>query len=406
MKRCLIFLLLVLPALLIAPQLAVPDPPADELKANQTSLDEYRKSPAELSRLRYDAIAFLALQKEQRDPLFKLHYDLHREPAASQTRLKNVLERYARWLGRLPEKHRDAVKNESDITARLVVIRELRDHDWMQTRPRVVREQWQALAGPEKAVMLGRLRQEERQRHRHWRLAVRFWQDLIDGKSLPTRLADLSARDQEGVGVYLMPLLSKQDRLRLKQADGIWPDYPTTLVELADAHPFALRTPSGPTHFAELPPALKDLFNTPIQGAFALGKKPAELLKNLEGQWPDFAQAVASVNKMYPTNNRLPRELWAYDFASLQQPMQVYVTKLMASLPDRERLQLQGAEGKWPDYPVTIQKLARAHKLPPPPWETALTGSPERWDEYRAVSVSRSRGKDSEISPPGHELRR
>jgi hypothetical protein len=388
MKRCLFFLLLVLPALLTAPQLAVPDSPADELKANQASLAEYRKSPAELNRLRGDAIAFLALPKERRDPLFKLHHDLHRESSASQTRLKNVLERYARWLARLPEKHRDAVRNESDLTARLVVIRELRDQDWMQTRPRVVREQWQALAGPEKTAMLGRLRQEERQRRQHWRLAVRFWQDLIDGKSLPTRLADLRDRDQEGVGVYLMPLLSKQDRLRLKQADGLWPDYPTILVELADAHPFALHTASGPTHFAELPPALQDLFNEAIQGPSAMGKKHAQLLERFEGQWPKYAQMVASVNRMYMNKKRLPRELWAYDFASLQQPMQNYVKKLIESIPDVERVLLQGAEGKWPDYPVTIQKLAQAHKLPPPPWETALSGSPERWDEYRTVKLA------------------
>ena len=75
--------------------------------------------------------------------------------------------------------------------------------------------------------------------------------------------------------------------------------------------------------------------------------------------------------------------LWAWDFKEPAKPMQDYVEKLEQShLTDVERLSLHTAEGKWPDYPLAIQKLARDHRFSRPPWETALTGSPERWDEY------------------------
>jgi hypothetical protein len=223
----------------------------------------------------------------------------------------------------------------------------------------VVREQWQNLKEAEQAELIGKLRQDERQRQRQWRIAVRFWSDLIDGKSLPTRFADLQKRDQEGVGQYLMPLLSKQDRLRLIQAEGTWPAYPTTLVELAEAHPFALPTLDGPRSFTELPGALQLQLKEPIPGDS--GKTYAALLNPSAEQWPKFAQTVAATYRSYSL--RLPRELWAFDFPSLEKPMKDYVVRLKLSLTDVERLSLQNAEGKWPEYPQTIQKLVRVSRF-------------------------------------------
>jgi hypothetical protein len=385
MKRMLFAMLLGLPALMTAPLFAVPD--ADELKANLAKLDEYRKNPAQLARLRRDATAFLALPEERRAHLHKLDHALQQEPAAARARLKNILERYTNWLNHLPTNDRQAVDGARDTAARLVVVRELRDRDWMDAQPRAVREQWQVLTAPEKTALLARLRQQERQRQQDWQLAVRFWKDLVDGKPLPTRLADLQDRDREGVGEYLLPLLSKQERLRLKEAEGKWPAYALTLVELADAHPFALPTQVGPQDVTQLPRAIQDLFAKEIRGGN--GKKHAEVLNRIK-EWPKFAKAVASANKMNMNPaDRLPRELWAWDFKSLQKPMKEYVEKLKLKLTDVERLSLQDAEGKWPEYPLAIKKLARDHHFPPPPWETALTGSPERWDAYRAVKLGK-----------------
>ena len=54
----------------------------------------------------------------------------------------------------------------------------------------------------------------------------------------------------------------------------------------------------------------------------------------------------------------------------------------MEPLLDRkEARMLVEAEGKWPEYPETIQKLAQAHNLRVP-WFT-LPGNHERWVAYR-----------------------
>ena len=82
----------------------------------------------------------------------------------------------------------------------------------------------------------------------------------------------------------------------------------------------------------------------------------------------------------------LPRELWAYDETCLMPPMKEYVQLLKTKLTDTEKKQLDAATNKWPDYPVTIKKLGEAHQMGPPPWNTALSGPRERWDDLRAAN--------------------
>jgi hypothetical protein len=61
---------------------------------------------------------------------------------------------------------------------------------------------------------------------------------------------------------------------------------------------------------------------------------------------------------------------------------------MKAPLTDAERLRIKDSEYKWPKYPLTIQELADAHRLPPPPWQTALPGPSERWDSYRELDLN------------------
>ena len=79
----------------------------------------------------------------------------------------------------------------------------------------------------------------------------------------------------------------------------------------------------------------------------------------------------------------MPLEWWAYNFNSLTPQMQDFLKKKMEPLLDRkENRLLLDAEGKWPEYPEMIQKLATAHNLNVP-WHT-LPGAHDRWDVYRA----------------------
>src|SRR5205823_4653739 len=60
----------------------------------------------------------------------------------------------------------------------------------------------------------------------------------------------------------LSPLLSDEEKERLAKAEGHWPLYPVTLVELADKHPLALPSHHGATQVSGLPAAVqKDMKN-------------------------------------------------------------------------------------------------------------------------------------------------
>ena len=48
---------------------------------------------------------------------------------------------------------------------------------------------------------------------------------------------------------------------------------------------------------------------------------------------------------------------------------------------DEMPLRLKAAEGKWPDYPQAVVKLAAEHGLTVP--GTTLPGSPEQWNKVR-----------------------
>jgi hypothetical protein len=205
----------------------------------------------------------------------------------------------------------------------------------------------------------------------------------MEGKLRPVRFADLDARDQEGVREFLVPMLSNEEKELLTKAEGNWPAYPMTLVELADRHPLALPGKQGPRTVDQLPEALKSRFNAAIANPFAKGKTYASLLKPSEGNWPKFAAHVTAINQLY-IRTPLPRELWACDYKSLLSPMQDYVKNVL-KLTSNEAESLLKAEGHWPQYPERIQELAKSHAAPAPPWETALYGPPDRWDVYRAL---------------------
>src|SRR5207253_1090487 len=118
--------------LLLAPLLALSEPTAEELEQNRRKLQEWRRHPEQIQQLRKEAQAFFALPDEQQNKIISLDHDLHEESSAHQARLHNVLGRYVEWLDKLDDKDRQRIKDAPDKKARLAVIKELRDQEWMK----------------------------------------------------------------------------------------------------------------------------------------------------------------------------------------------------------------------------------------------------------------------------------
>jgi len=322
--------------------------------------------------LREEAKVFFGLPEERRQKIINFDQKLNEGDTPQQNHLRIVMDRFVHWFDKLEPMDRQRIQNAPEPIDRLAVIRELRDRDWMASQPKVRREQFARLSGEAKKDFIKKLRAEERERRQEWQMAKRFWKELEKGTLLHSRLSDFPTEVVVFVNEYLKPTLSKAEEDRLDQAEGKWPLYPLTLVELADKHPPALPGPNGPKSFAELPTDVKNKLKNK-KGIF-----PPKLA-NAENHWPEFAIAVSNFTSG-KNNFILPNELWPWGYACLSAPMKEFLDKKL-NLNDDDKKFLKIAEGKWPEYPLAIQEIARKYNLQPP-WH-ALPGSRERWDNYR-----------------------
>jgi hypothetical protein len=362
-------------------------PTADELAQNRRAVDALRKNADQMARLRDNLNHFLALPEKKQNSLVQLDHDLHDWPVAKKERYLAVLERYADWLEQLrqqdPAKHKQ-IMDAPNAESRLVLIRERRDHEWMQSQPRAQREEWARKAADERGAYVAQLRQDERTRHQQWVVAQRFWKELETKKDLPCRLSDFSDKVKNYVKDYLLPKMSEAEKQRLSGAEGRWPDYPLALVEAAAKRPSALPLlAERPRTFAELPePIRKHL----IEKKAGKDVAKAKVLKQYTffNDSSNFASKVVEVAK---ENGKLPfeHEYLACTIQSLQKPMREFVkNKLEPAIKDQpaDNSKFSASEGKWPDYPQVIQELSQKHNLQPP-WHILPEPEKWKWDNYR-----------------------
>ena len=369
---------------------AVAQPSAEELEQQRRRLDALRKQPEQLARLRENLNAFLALPEKRQTAIAKLDHDLHE---AKEKRWWTVLERYADWLEQLRQTDPpayQAIKDAPSADARLALIKNRRDREWMEQRPKALREQWDGLKGEARAEFITKLRQDERQRQAQWVIAKRFWKELEAKQPMPSKLADFPLKVREYVTDYLMPYLTDTEKKKLTDSEGRWPDFPTALVKIASKRPSAL-PPDPPRLFAKLPlPVQHRLVDKKGGDKTVFSKK---LLKELQqNEAPNFASKVVAIGLR---ENKLPFgfEYLAPNYKSLLPPMQEFVdTKLDAALDQAEKRKLTDSMGKWPDYPLTIQQLSQKYQLSPP-WHILPEPDRWKWDLYRDV-IARSWGSD------------
>ncbi len=363
------------------------EPTEEDLKQNRQMLEGYRKEePAHYARLRRDLNDFLKLPAERQAQLRQLDREVHEEGSSTAYRLLEAMARYVDWLDRLPPAERQEIDRAPNRDERLATIRKLRDREWVQRLPAAVREQIAKVAEDARPALLHKIRQEERERRAPWRVAIRHWDDaVIRGNPQPTRLEELRGDVQAFVVNVLMPMLSDEEKKRLMDAEGQWPDYPRRLVELADKHPVRLLGPlTGPRNFQELPPEMRNALPATFR------KNPPPAVKAAEGKWPDYLIAVAD----YAARNKgkkekeiiLPTRLYPCRPEHFTKPIQQFIDRrLFPVLSPAEKKQLHEAQGNWPRYPKLVLELARKYKLEVP--GHTLPGPRGWWDSYRTSGV-------------------
>jgi len=358
-----------------APVLALPEASSDDLEHNRKLLEKWRQDPGHYARLKEDLRAFAALPPEKQERLRKLDQELHEEDSATQTRLWRVLDRYVTWLDRLKETDPNdwqRINDAEDPKERLQRIKEVRDRQWVDRLPRPLRERVQAESKDKRPKVIEELRKKERERNLEWQLANRHNQ--------PRRLADFPPEVQTFVQESLRPVLGPEERQQLKNAEGQWPLYARTLVELADRHPVILPgSPAGPTRPQLLMGEAQRFFKTlPPSSPTATQRRR---LSQVEGKWPDYGITLTELARNAKV--QLP-PFGPCKPENFSPAVREFIDKtLMKKLSEQEQTDLKKEEGMWPEYPRMLLQLSRQHKLEIPGMK--LPGPREFWDNLRAA---------------------
>lgn len=346
--------------------------PADPLEANRQALAKLRGDPAHFERLQEDLRYFLALPPATQQRLRDLDREIADKDPATQERYRRVLRRYADWLDGLGPSERQQVQEAPDTATRLLRIRELLDRQWRQRLPRA--QQHLLAQQPDEAI---RLKRQEREHRREWQVALRHWDELLRrDPALPARLTDYPPAVRSFVTQALMPLLSKEERDRLRKADEDGRLYPFVLVQLADKHPILAPGRPAPVRFQDLPDDWRLLLSQQRRW-------PPAWVKLQEGKWPEYAVAVTQFAQK--AGIKLPSPLGPTRASDLPPQTRDFVERqLLPRLTAAERKELQDVEGKWPEYPRWLIALARRHDLTIP--GMMLPGRAEMWERLRKMN--------------------
>lgn len=211
-----------------------PESSRNEREQRQRLLALAKQDPERFARLTKDLKAFQTLSPEGQESIRDLDRALHEKDPETQARLHRALERYAGWLQRLPEAERKRVDAAGDHQERLAVVKEIRERQWLSRLPRAQREEIDRLDGQPKRERIAELRRLEKKTRDDWERAVHQLNEAPKGTP-PVRTADLPPEVQRFIRNQLLPVLTEDEKTRLRNAEG-QANYSKVLVELIRKH--------------------------------------------------------------------------------------------------------------------------------------------------------------------------
>lgn len=334
--------------------------------------------------------SFRALPPGRQAEIVKLDHELHTKEPRERERLFRVLEAYTVWLERLPEAERRGVLTAATPGLRIDVIRKIRDQQWRDSLPPVLR------GNPE---LIQQWKDEEAHRRDRWAFIRQHAEAFAANKSpwpFDTEAGKASvieyARDVFKVDdpkrCRLAPdeLGEYRRTLAVAQRDGAWAWYGLLVYELANHHPY-LPEPTDPKFM------LTDVNDMPEPIARMFKKGMSQRLKVVSGKWPEFPLQLhteLSANKFGFVPPLGPAKL--DDF---KPGVRTFAEKeLFPKMTVDEKRELGRSIGKWPEYPQRFLQYAHKYDLPVP--GITLPGSPKKWDTTYGMRTGTRPNKERE----------
>lgn len=337
-----------------------------------------RDDPREYERIKQEWKAFLKLPETKRDRLRGIDFELKYEPPATRARLWAVLDRYTSWRERLDEKDRQQIDSAPDAATRLEVIKALREREWVAHLPKGERDQIERAAPAERAALVEKFRQKERQRRADWQAASRLQREPLPPHPQP----DFWPQVRMYLNKSLVPTLTHTEREELnKAARSSWPEYAQQITDKAEKHPIQVPPSERPgvMSFRDLPKEFTQaLLDRPPRPRDLDGEK----LRNLQGRWPNFALAVDRVAR--GRKLALPdKPLGPCKPDEFVPAVRRFIEELRKDAAAAKKL--DEAQGKWPDYPFVVMELAKDKDKGKRVPGTFLPGPKKFWDDAKAA---------------------
>jgi hypothetical protein len=354
-------------------------------------------SDARYQRLAERLQEFRGLPPARQDRLRQLDEQLHTLDSDSRDRMQQVLEDYNRWLLALPESDRRRVIEASNPAERLEAVRDLRLREAAERLPRKLREKIDSAPEGERPALRDRFLREQRQRRRaaslpQWDEALTI--TLPPPFDSPERRQDLIRFVRESLSPRLT--LAYQERLwfslfAAQQDEGR--EFFQSVAALTDRATAALPGPiQGPDNLLELPREVQAALAPHMRQSSALREELALAPRG----WPQYAQAVTRIAAKHGI--ALPKSLGPTTPAELAvyPGLRAWIDRVNQADPMAAQ-RLQRAEGRWPDYPRTLQKEAARLGIELPGLK--LPGPPKFWDSYRTRPAAPTTGRASKPAP-------
>jgi hypothetical protein len=319
-----------------------------------------------------------------------------------------VLEAYAVWLGRLSESDRKDVLAATTKDSRLKQIQKIRERQWLDSLHPTQRSLLTGLSPAQKSKRIEEWRSEELHRKKDWGHIRKVPETPVEVVKIAWPFDNESSRNEViAFARHAFRLddkkhgsrLSKNAETQLKNtldsalASGgaSWHTYGKTVYDfirgkdphVARIEDFLLPTPADPKHLYTEVNRLPQIYRTNFESE-AWRKK----VEPVAGTWPEFPLEVHKLaigGKAAAV--RLP-PLGPARVNEFEGPVGTFVKDvLFPKLTPAEESALRNLEGKWPDYPRELIRLARQHDVSIP--GVMLPGSPKRWEDLYGSSSSK-----------------
>jgi hypothetical protein len=336
------------------------------------------------------ATAFRALPAARQQAVRDLDRQLRGLDGPTRDQRYRVLEAYTIWLEKLPEAERKQVLAADTARRRLDEVRKLRNQQWLDALTASQRAKLNGLPASSQADLIRQWREEEQTHREEWAFYRTYADDVVANKTpwpfdSPSRQKDViefvrtafrlddekARRLEEGERVRYNASLA----LATEQGGWMpWYAYGRNVYAATKKYErFLLPEPATGepvTRYEQLGPRVERFFDK------GKGRTTTQFLV---GKWPDFALAVNA----YATSekgDKIPLlVLGPAKPSEFKEPLRHFVTReLIPALSPGDRKALEALEGKWPEYPSAVVRLARQCDLSAP--GLMLPGSPKRWD--------------------------